>query len=132
MWDEHWGDVSVTDFKGLTGTHGVRTPLRFARTRKCLDGIVENIGEAFSKTVHRIGRTVHVDRRVGAIREGTDVVDPVDVIGVIVREQYCVHTAHARGDELQPQFWRSVDEDVCASFRLHESADPRPLVASIR
>jgi len=63
--------------------------------------------------------------------EGANVVDPVDVIGVVVREENRVDPDDASGDELQPQLGRRVDQNAGSSIRLDERADPGSLVPRI-
>jgi hypothetical protein len=107
-------------------------PFGLARPGKRTNRVVKDVREAVHQSRDRIWRSIHVDRNVPLIGERTNVVNAMDVIRVIVREENCVYSARARRYELKSQLGRSIDEDVCTSIRLDQSSDSSPLVAGVR
>ena len=105
--------------------------LRLASSGKGFDRIVEDVGEALCQPRHRVRRTVHLDRDVALVRERANVVDAVDVIGVIMSEKNCVHLTHTGVDQLEPELRRSIDEDAHATVSLDERADTRSLISRV-
>ncbi len=132
MRNRHRRDVHISDAKALARRNRVSAAFGLARARERPDGIVEDVGEALRESGHRVGRPVHPDRNIAAVGEGADIVYPVDVIGVIVREQNGVHLADARGNELEAQLGRSVNEYGRAPIRLHDRANAGALISGIR
>lgn len=61
-----------------------------------------------------------------------NVVDAVDVIGVIVGKEDRIDVVHSGRDQLEPQLGRRVDQNPGASVRLDEGADAGPPVARVR
>ena len=88
--------------------------------------------DAMARLAQRFGRPVHLHRNFAPVRERPDIVNSVDMIRVIVREQNRIDTADARGDQLETQLRRSVDQNVRASIRHHQRADAGSLVPRVR
>ena len=132
MWNGDRSHIDISDAKRLAGGNRVSAPFRLARPRKRTNRVVEDVCETVHEACDGIGRPVHVDRNVALVRQRANVVNSVDVVRVIVREENRVHSARAGRDELQPKLGRSIDEDVRTSGRLDQSADASPLVAGVR
>jgi hypothetical protein len=132
MGHRHRQHVYIPNPEALSRQNRMWPSLGFARSRQGFDGIVEDVRESFGQPLHRLRRTVHVDRLIAPVREGADVVDAVNVIGVVVRKQDRVNAAYVRGDELKPQLRRRVDENVGSPIGFDERTDARPLVSRIR
>jgi hypothetical protein len=109
----------------------MRSAFRFARAGQSFDGVVENVRESFCQPLHRLGRSVHVYRRICVVRKRPDVIDAVDVVGMVVREENGRYFAHASGDKLKAQLGRCIDEDVRPIIRLDECAYSGPLISRI-
>jgi hypothetical protein len=124
--------LDIPNGEALAGAHVMRPALRLARARQRLDRRVEDVGESFGQSLHRVGRTIHVDRRVTTIRKRADIIDAVDMIGVIVREQNCVDSTNIGGDELKTQLGRRVDEDVRSTVCPDQRAHAGTLVPRVR
>jgi hypothetical protein len=124
--------IHVPNPKSLAGRNRVSAPFGLARPGKGANRVVEDVCEAVHESRDRIGRTIHVDRNVTPVRQRANVVNAVDMVRVIVREENGVHSARARRDELKSKLRRSIDEDVRASIRLDQSTDPGSLVAGVR
>ena len=110
----------------------MRAAFWLARPGQRADGVVEDVREALRQSRHRVGWPVHLDRNIAPVGKRADVVNSVDVVRVIVREQNGVDTPDTRGDELQAQLGRGVDEDVCASIRHNQRADAGSFVPRVR
>src|SRR5256714_7850117 len=123
--------VDFCDTKRFTGSDSVRVTLGLAGSRQRVNRIVEDIGESLGQTRHHFRRAVHVDWRFTAIRERADIVDPVHVIGVVVREKNRTYLVNARIYQLQPELWRSVDQNVRATVGFNQRADTCSLIAWI-
>ena len=128
--DRHHLDIA--NWKTLAGPDVVRAAFGLARSWKRLGGRVEDVGEPLRESLHRVRRTIHVDRRVAPVREGADVVNAIDVVGVVVREQNGVDSADARGNELQAQLRRGVDEDVRSTVSLDQRSYSGAFVPCVR
>src|SRR5438874_525479 len=53
-------DLHVSDAKTLSGRNRACAALRFARSRKWADRVVEDVCEALREPRHRVGRSIHV------------------------------------------------------------------------
>jgi len=124
--------LDVSNAKHLAGRNRMSAPFGLGRPGKRTNRVVKDVREAVHQSRDRIWRSIHVDRNVPLIGERTNVVNAMDVIRVIVREENCVYSARARRYELKSQLGRSIDEDVCTSIRLDQSSDSSPLVAGVR
>src|SRR5689334_15371429 len=131
MWNRDWQDLDVADEEWDIGFDDVRPPLGLGRTRD-RPAVIEDIGELAAKTLERLGRAVHRERRVPADSECAEVVGAVGVIGVIVREEHGIDAVEPRGDELEAQLGRRVDEYSHTRARLDKGTDTGALVAGIR
>ena len=124
-------NVYVRNSKRLARGNRMSSTFGLAGTGKRFDPAVEDVLEALREPLHRVGRSVHVDRRVGSVRKRANIIDPVDVIRVIVRENNRVDAAHTGGDELKTKLGRRIDEDVRAAVRFDQGADSGTLVPGI-
>ncbi len=110
---------------------GMSAAFGLARAGERPDRFVEYVRKPLRQSRHRIWRAVHVDRAVARDRQAADVIDPVNVVGVIMREENRVHVIHSRRDELEPQLRGGIDEDAGPPIRLDQRADAGPLVTRI-
>ena len=132
VWNRNGRYLYVSDAKGLAGRDRVSAPFGLARPRKRTNRVVEDVCEAVHQSRDRIGWPVHVDRNVALIRQRANIVDAMDVVRVVVREENRVHSARAGRDELESKLGRGIDEDVRPSIRLDQSSDASPFVAGVR
>jgi hypothetical protein len=124
--------VEVSDTETLSRPNRVRMALGLARPGERLDRVVEDVSKPGGEPLHCISRTVHLDWHLTPIGKRTDVVDAHDVIRVVMRKQNGVDAADIRGDELQAQLRRSVDEDSRSTVRLDQRADAGPFIPWVR
>jgi hypothetical protein len=110
----------------------MRAALRLARAGQRADRVVEDVRESVHEAGNRVGGPIHVDRNIALVRKRANVVNSVNVVRVIVREENGVHSARARRDELKSKLGGSIDEDVRAPIRLDQCSDASPLVAGVR
>jgi hypothetical protein len=132
VWNGDRRYIDISNAKGLAGRHRVSAPFGLARSGKRTNRVVEDVCEAVHQSCDRIGRSIHVDRNVPLVGQRANVVNAMDVVRVIVREENGVHSARASRDELKSKLGRSIDEDVRTSIRLDQSSDTSPLVAGVR
>ena len=132
VWNRDGRYLYISDTEGFAGRNRVSAPFGLARAGKRTNRVVEDVCEAVHQSRDRIGGPVHVDRNVALIRQRPNVVNAMDVVRVVVREENGIHSAGTRRDELKSKLGRSIDEDVRTSTRLDQSADTSPLVAGIR
>jgi hypothetical protein len=123
--------IVASDAECFARFNRVSLTLRLAGSRKRFDRIIEDVLEAFSESPHGLRRSVHVDRRLGAIRQCAGVIDAMNMIGMIVSEQDRANVTDTRRDELKAQFGWGVDEDVCSVVRLHKCAYSGPFISRI-
>ena len=132
VWNGDGRYIHISNAKSLAGRNRVSAPFGLARSGKRTNRVVEDVCEAVHQSRHGIGRPVHVDRNIALVRQRPNVVNAMDVVRVIVREENGVHSARARRDELKSKLGGSIDEDVRTSIRLDQSTDASPLVAGVR
>ena len=132
VWNGNGHHIHVSDAKRLAGRNRVSASFGLARPGKRTNRVVEDICEAVHESRHGIGWPIHVDRNVALVRQRANVVNAMDVVRVIVREENGIHSAGTRRDELKSKLGRSIDEDVRTSIRLDQSSNASPLVAGVR
>lgn len=130
--NRHRQNIDITNPEAFARQHAVWASLRLAGSRQRFDRVVENVRESFRQPLHRFGRTVHVDRLIAPVGESADVVNAVNVVRVVVREENRIDVAYIRRNELESQLGWRVDQDAGAAIGLDERTDARPLVSRIR
>jgi hypothetical protein len=115
--------------QGLDPRHPQRTPrLHGVQGKPGLRGalvgphrVVEDVVEGAPQPVERLGGAVDRQGVAAAHREDPQVVDAVDVVGVLVGVEHRVHLPDAGREELEPQLGRSIEQDG-AAVGLEEGA----------
>ena len=102
---------------------------RVARNRT--HAVVEDVRKTLLERAHRFRRPVHPQCGPAPHRERTHVVDSVDVIRVLVREQDRIDMVDVIRDQLQAKLGWRVDADALSRIRLHQRTAARALVPRI-
>jgi hypothetical protein len=63
---------------------------------------------------------VRIDALAVPCREGSEIVDPVHVVGVEVRDPNRVDAIDSRGEQLESELGRRIDEDPASPIGLEE------------
>ena len=74
----------------------------------------EDVGERLPDHLFDLVGAVDRQRAVELHREDAEVVEPEQVVDVVVRVDDRMDELHLLAEQLQPQFGRGVDEDVAA------------------
>jgi hypothetical protein len=130
VWNGDGDDFDVANGEGFPGFDNARVALWLGRPRD-RTSVVEDVCELATQTLQRFHGAVHRERTVAPHGKSAEVVDPVGVVGVIVREEHGVDPVHAGSDELESQLRRRVDEYSRTSVRFDEGAHPGALVSRI-
>jgi len=96
------------------------------------DCIVENVGETGAHPLQRLGRAVTRDGTPLPHREDAEIVDAVDVIGVLMSVEDGVHPAQAGTEHLQPEFRRGIDQDDVATGLEQRTGAAAPIAGILR
>ncbi len=106
-------------------------PFGFGSSWKCAMVVVENVRKPAGEAVQRILWSVHSKWSIAPKCDGADVVEAMRVIGVVVREKHRIHLIDPRGDQLESQLRRRIDEKADPVICLDYGPNPIALVAWI-
>jgi hypothetical protein len=89
--------------------------------------IVEDVAERCADSLQRLGRPVHRQRQSPAHGENPEIVDPIDVVGVLVGVDHGVELGEAARKQLESELGGRVDENGGARI-LENGARPGAFV----
>lgn len=121
--------IDITDARAFAWTERVSSSFGLARPGEWPDRFIEYVRKASREALHGVGRAVHVDRPVTAHRQGANVVDSMNVIGVIVGKENRMYVIDSGRDELKPELGGCVDQNAGAAVSLDEGPDASSFVA---
>ena len=119
-------NVQIADFQRLARMDRTRNRLRFAGSRK-RQHRVKNVRKPRDESGQRLRGSI--DR--GALAppgEGTNVIQTVDVIRMIVSQKHSIRGPDPRAEKLQPQLRRRINEKARSPVALEERAYPGSFV----
>jgi len=119
------------DVRQLVRGERVGGEIRLARARARPVIPVEHVVKSGRELGQGVRRPEGGQRVLAARRDGAQVVDAVDVVGVGVGEQHGVHPVDPLRHELQPQLGRGVDQEA-APARLDQRRGAHAPVARVR
>ena len=115
-------DCGITYLHQIAVANGPSVSFGFGRPGKGTHALVEDVRKALRKAGQHLGFGVHGQRILLPNGDGPYVVDAVNVIGMIVREEHRIYPVYAGLYELQSKFGGGVDEEARAAIGL----DHRP------
>src|SRR5687768_15888481 len=84
VWNRYRKHSQPGNLRWLPVAKGYRATFGLRCSGKRSDVVVEDVWKSLREPRQRVSRTVHLQRRVTAVRQRTDIVQPMSVIGVIV------------------------------------------------
>ena len=93
-------------------------------------GLRESIAEALLELVEHVGARVERQRAIDRLRDRPELVDPVAMVAMGVRDDDAVETAHFGSQQLLPKIGPAIDEHALAAA-FDQDRGSQPIIARL-